>query len=185
MNTLAIHHHLGLGDHIICNGLVRYFTQYYKVILFCKHKNIYNVSVMFSDIKNLSLIGVENDNEASQYYINNNNIKCLRLGVVLNKQYDIGMLDQWDKVFYMQANIDFDLSWKIFQINKPKTQNVVPSTPYIFMCRKGSDNIDRIDWSKIDSQLKIVECDKGGFFDNIDLIQNAQEIHCVDSSYIQ
>ena len=43
MNPLVIHHNLGLGDHIICNGLVRcllnegkYFSDVY---IFCKEKN--------------------------------------------------------------------------------------------------------------------------------------------------
>ena len=53
METVFIHHHLGLGDHIICNGLVREFAKSYNINLFCKSKNMYNVSVMFADVKNI------------------------------------------------------------------------------------------------------------------------------------
>ena len=30
MADIVIHHHLGLGDHIDCNGMVRYFADLYE-----------------------------------------------------------------------------------------------------------------------------------------------------------
>jgi hypothetical protein len=48
----------------------------------------------------------------------------------------------------------------------------------------GSDGIDRLDYTKIDHTLQKNYSNNGNFFDNIDLIQNATEIHCINSSYI-
>ena len=30
MNKILVHHHLGLGDHIICNGLINYLSEQKK-----------------------------------------------------------------------------------------------------------------------------------------------------------
>ena len=51
MNKILVHHHLGLGDHIICNGLVNQIshgldivhlpvkTHYYEMIKFLYREN--------------------------------------------------------------------------------------------------------------------------------------------------
>lgn len=52
-----IHHHLGLGDHIICNGIVRYVVKNYdfnNVALVVKNSNLNNVRRMFSDLSQIS-----------------------------------------------------------------------------------------------------------------------------------
>jgi hypothetical protein len=68
-----IYHHLGLGDHIICNGLVRSLiksTENYK--MFVKPHNLVTVSFMYKDLKNLSfLVG---DDSYSNNFIRNNNM---------------------------------------------------------------------------------------------------------------
>ena len=52
-----IRQHLGLGDHIICNGLVRYFCEkHIDVVLFCSSICYENVKYMFRDLKNLEVI---------------------------------------------------------------------------------------------------------------------------------
>jgi hypothetical protein len=181
MDKLFVHHHLGLGDHIICNGLIRKLSESYDVKLFCKNHNMLNVIQMFLDIKNISLIGINSDLDVNKYISDN---QCLKLGIALNTNFDKSMAESWDQIFYTQANIDFMLSWKNFYVPKPFTQLTVPSHPYIFMCNKGSDGIDRINYDIIRSDLPIIYGNTGGFFDNIDLITHAAEIHCIDSSYI-
>ena len=65
---IYLYHHLGLGDHIICNGLVRLLTKNEKTYgLFCKEHNVKSVSFMFRDIKNLSIIPVNNDGDVVSY----------------------------------------------------------------------------------------------------------------------
>jgi hypothetical protein len=68
MNEIYILHHLGLGDHISCHGIVRYFCeQYKKVYLFVKEHNFENVRFMFNDIKNIEFI--KGDDEFAQKYL--------------------------------------------------------------------------------------------------------------------
>ena len=52
-----IYHHLGLGDHIICNGLVRRLINNNETFgLFVKKQNVKNVEFMFKDLKNLKMV---------------------------------------------------------------------------------------------------------------------------------
>ena len=61
MSTL-IYQHLGLGDMILCNGLIRYLisleTKSEKIFLICKNSNLKSVRFMYRDIKNLMIIGI-------------------------------------------------------------------------------------------------------------------------------
>lgn len=53
-SILYIHHHLGLGDHIICNGMVRHYADIHAGIrLFCKSKYLTNVEHMYRDLNNV------------------------------------------------------------------------------------------------------------------------------------
>jgi hypothetical protein len=95
------------------------------------------------------------------------------------------MKDAWDSYFYYQLGIPYEYSWSLFRYNKPSlTQNTPPDEPYALLCGVGSDNVDRLDYSHIEKNLLKIHSNHGGFFDNIDLINNATEIHCVNSSYI-
>jgi len=52
-----IYHHLGLGDHIICNGLVRELIKPEKKYkMFVKPHNHNIVKFMYRDLKNLDFI---------------------------------------------------------------------------------------------------------------------------------
>lgn len=185
--TIYIHHHLGLGDHIICNGLVRYLSKQYNIKLFCKYQNIINIQTMYMDDTNIVLIPISNDTDAEQIYSsikNKHNNIYIRLGIALNKNISYLDLLSWDEFFYSKLNLPYEYSWNYFQYNKSHNQNPIPKEPFLFICNKGSDNIDGIDYRKINMNLKHIYSNYGNFFDNIDLITDASEIHCINSAYI-
>ena len=48
------HHHLGLGDHIICNGMINYLTNYFnKIYIPVKEKNFDNIKYLYKDKKSV------------------------------------------------------------------------------------------------------------------------------------
>lgn len=58
--------HLGLGDMITANGIVRHLsTRYEKVIVVCKSKYLKNVTEMYSDDPTIDFYPIENDNDIS------------------------------------------------------------------------------------------------------------------------
>lgn len=191
MNTcdeIYIHHHLGLGDHIICNGLVREIYKIYsKVYLFCKPHNVNNVKFMYRDLENLEVL--EGDDRESIQYIMNNNLreKYLRIG-----HENIVRGVNFDESFYKQLNINFQKRWDSFYILRDKNSEsklydyLNPSDEnYVLIHNKGSDNVDRIDYNNINENLKKIFVEKSTtMFDYIKLIERANEIHCIDSSFI-
>ena len=67
-----IYHHLGLGDHIICNGMVRHYKEIYgKVTVFCKPHNYENVKYMYRDDEDITVLPVGEDWDVNVYIFEN------------------------------------------------------------------------------------------------------------------
>ena len=54
--TVVIHHHLGLGDHIICNGLINHISVSKKIYLICKLQYYKNIKYLYQDNNNVKII---------------------------------------------------------------------------------------------------------------------------------
>ena len=70
-----IFHHLGLGDHIICNGIVRHYQEIYDdVTVFCKPCYSTNVKYMYRDNQKIIVLPIGEKSDVVDY-INQNNIE--------------------------------------------------------------------------------------------------------------
>ena len=56
--NLIIHHHLGLGDHLVCNGLVNEISKTRKIFLICKMHNYFAVRHLYKENKNVSVFPI-------------------------------------------------------------------------------------------------------------------------------
>lgn len=56
--------HLGLGDHLICNGLICHLAQHDQITVLAKHHNVAYCKHMWSDLPNVTVDGVADDKEA-------------------------------------------------------------------------------------------------------------------------
>ena len=176
---LTILHHLGLGDHIICNGLIRHYANTNQIKTFCKNKNHINISQMYSDNNNIIIQPVDNN-------INPNNIQLEKPYLKIGFEH-LQSLNRWDKAFYDQINLDFQASWELFKINRniDKENEVYEhlnpeNKPYIFV----HDTSIGQSVPKLNLDGFIIRPEKYGFFDYLKIIENAAEIHCVNSSYV-
>ena len=186
---MIIYHHLGLGDHIICNGLVRHFAETLEIILLCKKHNAQNVQFMYRDNPNIKIHEIINDDEANRFCDSHNNMNILRIGFAVGgkRYYDC----LWDENFYRNAYIDFNFSWTKFYLmvdsDRSSTiyQKLNPNNEeFIFVHNIDSTNTDRINYSAIHKDIKIIKTNPDiDFFDYYDIIQQAKEIHCIDSSF--
>ena len=175
-----IYHHLGLGDHIICNGLVRYIKKFEdEVYVFCKPHNLKNVEYMYRDDSNIKVLSVGEDFDVIEY-ININKIsnKVIRVGFEkLTNKYST-----FDVEFYESVNIPFSVRFDNFHIERDfeLEQNIIKelnpnNEKYIF-----THNIDK---SKIKTNLKIIDNPVNySIFNLISLIENAEEVHLMESS---
>ena len=181
---MYIYHHLGLGDHLICNGLVRHFAENTAVTLLTKYNNFLNVKYMYQDNLNIHIIPITEDKEASDICG-----ECLRCGSAINgKKYNNYL---WDEIFYLDADIPFEYSWIKFNLYRNKTveQNtydkLTNSRPYAFIHNAGSDGVDGINYTSIDSKLTLIKSDPSiNLFAYQKILENAKEIHCINSSFI-
>ena len=180
-NELYIYHHLGLGDHIVCHGLVRHYCkQFDTVYLFVKPHNHDNVQYMYNDLENLKLIAGD-DTYANNYI--SKVTKYLKIG--FNAVTDV----PWDIAFYKQVGLDFNLSWDLFHIRRDLGREqeayrvLNPNNkPYIFV--HGHSIGQTIPKVQIEHDLIIGPDARFKFFDFISILENAEEVHCVNSSFL-
>ena len=119
---IYIYHHLGLGDHFHCNGVVRFLLKNkYKnkeVNLFAKKKYFEMVKFMYRDLDNLKIIAITNNEKDEPKEINSfvkSNDKIERIGFdyfLMNK--DKGKTI--DILFYEQFKINYTDRFKLTKI---------------------------------------------------------------------
>jgi hypothetical protein len=169
-----IHHHLGLGDHIICNGLVRQLAKVKDVTLAVKHKNLANVCRMFNDIP-------------IEYYLIDKDESTGNIGWCFGGDKRI----KFDEAFYKQAVVNFEERWNSFYIERDVKKErqlieyICPSKKFCLVHNTASAGKVNIN---IETDLPIVELHKTpiekSIFDWMGIIELASEIHCINSSFI-
>jgi len=183
-----IYHHLGLGDHIINNGMVRHFyKQHNGITLFAYKHNVKNVQYMYRDLERFQVLGVESDAQAD-YYISNINLDCLKIG--FSDLSDVMPELPFDKAFYKLAGLDFSVRFDEFYFERDlekekEVLNTLNPTgeSYIFIHDDASRGFS-IDMNRIETEHKVIMNDKRfNVFDYISLIENAEEIHFMQSSF--
>lgn len=181
---------MGLGDHIICNGLVRTIINSNEPFtLFVKSHNYETVKFMYRDLDNLSYILGEDEFVVN--YLRNNNIK--QEDVFVAGFYNHPQSNYFDESFYLQNNIPFVNRWTKFKVDRDMDAEMklfekfeVKEGEYVFV----HDDISRslqIDEELIKRKdLPIIRPKQGltsNVFDYCYLMQNSVESHFIDSSF--
>ena len=190
MKTVYIYHHLGLGDHITANGMVRTIIKNYdRGFLFCKPSNFRNVSYMYRDLQNLRIIKMDDSQVRSFMAINPDHNYIIAghapFWKILNSP---GNKKDIQEIFYELAGVPFENKWSEFYIQRDldrekevfKKLGLREWDKYAFVHDDPSRRI-----SKEIPQMKIVRPENRDFspFDFLYTIENAQEIHCINSSF--
>jgi hypothetical protein len=196
MSSILLYHHLGLGDHFMCHGIVReHCKKYQKVGLFCLPQYAPSISFMYRDIKNLIIINA-NDSEALEFIKKNDTLseieKYDEVKIIgfqfLNKNSNIPLEMQ----FYQLAGIPFNKKWESFFIERDKEREnalikkMGIQSDYAFVHEDVSRNFV-INKDLIDKNCTLITANKSLTDNTIDyctLIENAKEIHVIDSSFM-
>lgn len=189
MNNLFLMTHIGLGDAIIQNGLIRELAlQHDKILLTCYSHNVPSITAMFSDLPNLTLCPIIDENSIRDFeklFQNKEGYKILRLGVYSGEAHVAP--ETFDQTFYRQAGVEFSKRWDAFKA--PVIEPCVwpyeykLESQYALIC----DSPDRdfnIDLKRLqDKSLIYLNLFRGesllGFQD---LMKNATELHCINSA---
>lgn len=198
MNPLFVHHHLGMGDHIICNGLVRTLLNdakfYTDVYVFAKERNAKRVVRMFDDDSRIHVIPIPGDqNEIG--FVNSiianhgimNFVRC-GFGAVDNLQL-MGLAKEFDEALYLSAGLPYEKRWSAFRIRRDAVEEgrvyrkLNPSgEKYMFVHDDPSRGI--VFTPSNPHGLKVIKNDPSeDIFDMCMILENAEEIHCMESSF--
>ena len=188
---MYLYHHLGLGDHIICNGMVREVVkQLGETTIFCKEHNYCSVSFMYRDLNKLTIIKGD-DSVANNFLINIPDYQKICVG--FHKKGYIGLTQEsMDRMFYADAGIEYEKRWSSFYVKRDLDleKNVfkkygVKEGEYIFVHDdKKRDYI--IQEKYISSTFPIIRPDKTiitNIFGYCYLLEHAAEVHCIDSCF--
>jgi hypothetical protein len=201
--TIAIQHHMGLGDHICLNGLVRYVLsdlEFENVILFCKHPYEDMVKQMYSDEPRINVVSVGKVNSHHEEtafvlkYINERDRPCvyLRLGFELYEQVKPNFSDySCDKCFYMMANVPYEVRWSHFNFNRIESEQErvykrfnPADVPYIFVHDDPARGYEiKLNKKEIGNKLIIRNNTSESIMDYAGILEQAEEIHCIESSF--
>jgi hypothetical protein len=190
-----IHYHTGLGDQIFCNGLTRFFAKKIhttgSVNVFTKSIYEKSVQFMYRDVPNINVV-VLNDWEVGSFVTQN-----IKDGdkFINGHQYPGITPGRWytyDEWFYEYANVDYKERWNSFFIERDKLReenlfNILnpENKQFILIHEAASDGVVRVDYNMVRNDLlKIyIKNHTDNIFDYLSLIEKAEEIHCVHSSF--
>jgi len=188
-SEIYIHQHMGLGDHLLCFGLIKeLLSRYEKINLFCKEIYSESVNFLYKDEPNINVIPIEEHEIGG--YIKNNNIDYhndfLRIG--FEKSAELQTQMSFDEAFYYTNSVDFSKKYENFKLtrdlNKEKevfNKYGLVEGEYIFVHddRERGYNINMYGEDIVRPGFSATK----NIFDFLYLIENAKEIHCMDSCF--
>lgn len=180
MKAIFLQWHLGLGDAILCNGMVRFLAKEYdEVILPAKNRNVSTVTWMFSDVPQVTVLPVREDREMLEMV--RSRFKIITCSIGVWSRYGLEM--PWAESLYAHAKVPFECRWSEFKLPwKPLHNFGVEFPAFVHDDPKRGYNID---------QTKLPPCScvyipnpKDPFSKHVQLMHTAMEIHVIDSCFL-
>jgi len=190
MNIAYIYPHLGLGDQIICNGLVRHYAEIYdRIYLFCKEHYLKNVSTMYKDNPKIRFISMD-DNSVKNFMAINPDNNYIVTGHT--PEYFKLLVDPetFDLLFYKMLGLDPNFKW-----NKFYYQRDLESEKKVYEAYKLKDGEDfifihespeRKVYKNLNTKIRRIYPDNMSLtiFDYLYIIEKAKEVHVMNSSFM-
>lgn len=189
--TVSVLNHLGLGDNLICNGMIRHYAKTYNVITYVKKHNVLTVEFMYRDLgSSLTIIPVKDDQDAWS----KQQPGTIRTGIFHKPQWNVQ--PPWCNSFYKNAGLDPSLMRSDFFVVRSRDSEErmyrqmidhIGTDKYIVV----HDDPERYSSIDIETNLPIIRIGQGQFpiestniFDYSTLIERAVEYHGFDSSFM-
>lgn len=183
-HKIVIKGNLGLGDHLICNAIVRRYAKLWdEVVVPAKIRNVASVSDMYRDLSKVHVVPVLHDEEAHALIgmYKAMGYADLVLGVGAKEHFDS---QNFDRSFYKHAGIDFEERWNGFKFPYDIPDFKPASYCFIHEDKERGMAIDhnriKFDGDEFVTNKTISSPSIGGF---IPYLIMAEEIHCIDSSF--
>ncbi len=188
MKELLVRSHLGLGDQLVCCGIVRTLSDNFKVVVLCKQHNLTSVKFMFRDLAQVEVFPLESesaDREADRLCetLEKTGYQVLRLGATGIQPFNAQI---WDQEFYRQADVPFEDNWQKFHVERNLERELKPpKRDYVFIhhdLKRGFAIQDKHLPKK--SERVFADCSKtDNIFDWCSIVEGAKELHFIDSCF--
>jgi len=189
---ITILHHLGLGDAIMLNGMVRHFAETEPVCIFVQKHQEESVRFMYRDIEDRVKIKVVDTTNAQEMWSQVEG-KILPLATyklpthVWNYIMEGPPTDMvnWADSVYIQAGIPPKYMYSKFKVVRDKSREITCEyDDYIFVHDDASRNMNiKVDHPNVFRITPEVLKKSSNIFDFLTIIENAKEVHCMDSSH--
>lgn len=197
MNTpskIFVKHHLGMGDNVVHNGMIRKIAQdnpYSDIYLAAKHHNFKNVEYMFRDNPKIKVLSVTDDSGMYRTISSGN------FDRVISSHFGDGNPYHYEKyfddAFYMLVGMDPSIKTTHFYLERDSElenrvfDEMITSkgiTDYLFVHEKPELNV-RLNRDKMESGLPIITADpQYGMFELLKVIENAKSVNIISSSFL-
>ena len=183
MNEIILYHHLGLGDHFICNGLVNKLSEKYdKIYIPCKQHYFESVYCLYSENFKVEVFPILNEPYDVYKYSNDNNLNVMLVGFL-----DF-CANTFEQSFYKSVDLDYSVRYNHFKLpkhienSKSLYDKLVKTIPYCVIHENSSDKDFTLDINSDLEKIYIKFGQTSNILDYIEILKNAEEIHCVGSS---
>lgn len=197
MNKFYIHHHLGLGDHLDCNGMVRCMQKSLdtKVCVFSKSNYYSMIEYMYRDTEDIEVVEISKEDEYGDVkrVVAENDGQLIIVGHQFypGKRAELEQDKNCWEFFYEQLQMPYDIRYTHFYVQRDEEEEQrvfnklnPDNEPYIFI-HEDADRGFTLDRKHfLDNSLKVIENDvTENIFHFTKILENAQEIHCMESSF--
>jgi hypothetical protein len=188
---LTILHHLGLGDAIMLNGMIRHFAEKQDVCIFIQKQHEDSVRFMYRDLDNIKIKLVNTTNAREMW----SQIEGTALPLATYELPDnawrvvtsgpLSIMFNWAHSIYIQAGIPPKYMYSKFKVVRDRESEIkYEHGDYVFVhddeSRGMKINIPDADVYRVThDRLK----NNSNIFDYLTVIENAKEVHCMDSCY--
>lgn len=192
-DKFIIYHHLGLGDFLVCNGIVNYLSTIYSEIFIPVVSQYYEmIDFMYSENNKVKLFEISTNNRDEQIdkFSIGNSLQILKVGFeeVGKKEFNLA--------FYKQLKIPYRTSFDYFKLpESTKSKDLMDHLVSYFNVDKNNICLVHNNSHNQDFELEFIKNKQiiyvnkeSDIYNNLflyqDVIQSAKEIHCINSSFV-
>jgi hypothetical protein len=190
MEKILVHTRCGMGDHIICNGIVNHLSENNFVYLLRRESKDETLQCLYKDNPRVELVTTSH-----QYLGQDHHDYVEKLANDRNAR-DFGIathhveMARYQEFMYEWSNLPFEYRYSKFRLpmeipgRQALYDRLRPKGPYALIHCVGSSGGNNINWDEhIHPNLErlYIGPESNNLLDWIDLIIEAEEIHCIPS----
>jgi hypothetical protein len=192
---------MSLGDSFVCTGIVHYYGDRSDELHLPVLPKFYKtLSTLYQDHTHIKVIPLDPYDLGENQYVSDNKLSRIHRADLINTNINgVEITAMWDIQVYANYELPYSLRYSNFRLPKfihgsrELFQNLSKNEPYILFHRFSNDfpkgaPIDITAFRQVNgfSDIKIIEITESitdNMMEYVELIKNAEEIHCIPSSF--